>query len=89
MRTCLSAALELQASSLPPRWLHNSRLLHLEGYALYKPDLTKAAIAEARAAGAQVGMQDRLQTLCHDVSGRPARQSWLLQIASRCLSCAL
>ena len=54
MRTCLSAALEMQAECLPSNWLDSARALHLEGYALYKPQLTKAAIAQARARGAMV-----------------------------------
>ena len=64
MRTCLSAALEMQTDSLSPGWLHNARLLHLEGYALYKPELTAAATSQARAAGAQVGSPTEQQHVC-------------------------
>ncbi|KAI8467790.1 MAG: Ribokinase-like protein [Monoraphidium minutum] len=58
MRTCLGAAAELTvAAQLPPGWAAGRpALLHVEGYALYKPALARDAMAAARAAGATVSL---------------------------------
>ena len=55
MRTCLSAAAELQRpEQLPEGWADGAALLHLEGYCLYRPHLAEAAILTARHKGAAV-----------------------------------
>lgn len=56
MRTCLGASATLSAASLPADRLASCSVLHCEGYALFKPDVLKRAIAEAKAAGAQVSL---------------------------------
>ncbi|KAG2440728.1 hypothetical protein HXX76_003585 [Chlamydomonas incerta] len=53
MRTCLGASLELQScAQLPDRWNEGCRLLHAEGYCLYRPKLAREMMSLARAAGA-------------------------------------
>ncbi|DBA91709.1 TPA: hypothetical protein ACH3X1_003306 [Trebouxia sp. C0004] len=55
MRTHLGASSELdKAEQLPEGWTNNCRLLHCEGYCLYKPELTRGAMQAAKAAGAEV-----------------------------------
>ena len=55
MRTHLGASSELEsADQLPKGWTANCRLLHCEGYCLYKPGLTRGAMQAAKAAGAEV-----------------------------------
>ena len=55
MRTHLGAASELEsAEQLPDGWTTNCRLLHCEGYCLFKPELTRGAMQAAKAAGAEV-----------------------------------
>uniref|UniRef100_A0A7S0VBZ2 Carbohydrate kinase PfkB domain-containing protein n=1 Tax=Polytomella parva TaxID=51329 RepID=A0A7S0VBZ2_9CHLO len=67
MRTCLGASLGLRSSSqLPEDWLSASngsmnqlspaQLLHLEGYALYRPQLVQEVIPEAKAKGCLVSI---------------------------------
>ena len=57
MRTCLAAASGLvSVSQLPEAWLQDCRLLHLEGYVLYRPQLAREAMQNARSAGAQVSL---------------------------------
>ena len=56
MRTCLGAATFLTAATLPLAPLERCNLLHCEGYALYKPDMLRAAVGAAKAAGAQVSL---------------------------------
>lgn len=57
MRTCLGASLELQhTSQLPNGWSNNLRLLHCEGYCLYRPQFTKELMAEAKRQGALVSI---------------------------------
>ncbi|KAK9829366.1 hypothetical protein WJX72_005432 [[Myrmecia] bisecta] len=57
MRTCLAAAQELaSADMLPEGWADSCRLLHCEGYTLYRPQLAAEAMRRARQAGAQVSM---------------------------------
>lgn len=57
MRTCLGASLELTAASqLPASWAAGAKLLHCEGYCLYRPQLTQAAMEVARKAGALVSL---------------------------------
>jgi len=56
MRTCLGASASLDASSLPTDRFASCSVLHCEGYALFKPEVLKRAIAEAKAAGAQVSL---------------------------------
>lgn len=55
MRTCLSAAAELQdPNQLPAGWASGSSLLHLEGYSLYRPQVAEAALRAARHKAATV-----------------------------------
>ena len=55
MRTHLGASSELEkADQLPDGWTNNCRLLHCEGYCLYKPDLMRGAMQAAKKAGAEV-----------------------------------
>ena len=55
MRTHLGASSELEkAEQLPDGWTNNCRLLHCEGYCLYKPDLMRGAMQAAKKAGAEV-----------------------------------
>lgn len=55
MRTHLGASSELdKAEQLPDGWTNNCRLLHCEGYCLYKAELTRGAMQAAKAAGAEV-----------------------------------
>ncbi len=55
MRTHLGASSELdKAEQLPEGWTNNCRLLHCEGYCLYKPELARGAMQAAKAAGAEV-----------------------------------
>ncbi|GLC40082.1 hypothetical protein PLESTB_000627100 [Pleodorina starrii] len=57
MRTCLGASLELRSSAqLPAGWADGCRLLHAEGYCLYRPQLTREVMSAARAAGALVSI---------------------------------
>ena len=66
MRTFLGAALELNAPAQLPSLLTDSggsaqplRLLHCEGYCLYRPAVSAAAMRAARAAGATVLSRSR------------------------------
>lgn len=55
MRTHLGASSELvKADQLPNGWTNNCRLLHCEGYCLYKLDLTRGAMQAAKQSGAEV-----------------------------------
>ena len=55
MRTHLGASNELaSADQLPEGWTRNCRLLHCEGYCLYKLDLTRGAMQTAKQSGAEV-----------------------------------
>ena len=55
MRTHLGASSELiKADQLPNGWTNNCRLLHCEGYCLYKLDLTRGAMQAAKHSGAEV-----------------------------------
>ena len=55
MRTHLGASSELEsADQLPEGWTHNCRLLHCEGYCLYKLELTRGAMRAAKQSGAEV-----------------------------------
>ena len=55
MRTHLGASNELEsANQLPAGWTNNCRLLHCEGYCLYKLDLTRGAMQAAKQSGAEV-----------------------------------
>ncbi|MEW5301110.1 MAG: hypothetical protein WDW36_003990 [Sanguina aurantia] len=58
MRTCLGASLELRsASQVASGWISPGlRLLHCEGYNLYRPQLALAMAASAKAVGASVSM---------------------------------
>ncbi|GAX77562.1 hypothetical protein CEUSTIGMA_g5006.t1 [Chlamydomonas eustigma] len=57
MRTCLGASLELkEASQAPHGWSNGLRLLHCEGYCLYRPQLAKDMMQAAKSQGAQVSM---------------------------------
>ncbi|KAG2496791.1 hypothetical protein HYH03_005199 [Edaphochlamys debaryana] len=57
MRTCLGASLELQTASMLPRgWAKGCRLLHAEGYCLYRPQLAREMMCAARATGALVSL---------------------------------
>lgn len=56
MRTCLGASSSLSAHALPSDRLASCSILHCEGYTLFKPAVLKRAIAEAKAAGAQVSL---------------------------------
>lgn len=55
MRTHLGASSELVAADqLPTGWTNNCRLLHCEGYCLYKLGLTRGAMQAAKQSGAEV-----------------------------------
>lgn len=55
MRTHLGASSELESvGQLPEGWTHNCRLLHCEGYCLYKLELTRGAMRAAKQSGAEV-----------------------------------
>ncbi|KXZ43676.1 hypothetical protein GPECTOR_83g288 [Gonium pectorale] len=57
MRTCLGASLELRsAAQLPPAWAAGCRLLHAEGYCLYRPELAREMMVAARRSGAMVSI---------------------------------
>lgn len=55
MRPHLGAAAELMsANQLPQGWAEGCRLLHCEGYCLYRPQLALGAMRAAKDAGAEV-----------------------------------
>lgn len=55
MRPHLGAAAELKsANQLPQGWVDGCRLLHCEGYCLYRPQLAVGAMRAAKDAGAEV-----------------------------------
>ena len=55
MRPHLGAAAELvTAKQLPEGWTQHCRLLHCEGYCLYRPELAFGAMQAAKDAGAEV-----------------------------------
>ena len=55
MRPHLGAAAELtSAKQLPHGWADHCRLLHCEGYCLYRPQLAIGSMQAAKAAGAEV-----------------------------------
>jgi sugar/nucleoside kinase (ribokinase family) len=58
MRTFLGASLHLGASDFPSTqaFRGSPKLLHVEGYTLYRPELAKRAMREARARGALVSL---------------------------------
>ncbi|KAL3150723.1 hypothetical protein ABBQ32_000510 [Trebouxia sp. C0010 RCD-2024] len=57
MRTHLGASSELESvGQLPEGWTHNCRLLHCEGYCLYKLKLTQGAMRAAKQSGAEVSL---------------------------------
>ncbi|EFJ42029.1 hypothetical protein VOLCADRAFT_119562 [Volvox carteri f. nagariensis] len=57
MRTCLGASLELRsAAQLPADWGAGCRLLHAEGYCLYRPQLAREMMSAARQQGALVSI---------------------------------
>lgn len=57
MRTCLGASAHLtSAVQLPQDWCAGARLLHCEGYCLYRAQLAREAMAAAKAAGALVSL---------------------------------
>lgn len=56
MRTCLGAAQKMTAAHLPGQPLGKCRLMHCEGYCLYKPDLAMSAMQQAKAGGAIVSL---------------------------------
>lgn len=57
MRTCLGASAHLTSSTmLPTGWCSGAVLLHCEGYCLYRPQLAREAMSEARKAGALVSI---------------------------------
>uniref|UniRef100_A0A383WAB7 Cilia- and flagella-associated protein 91 n=1 Tax=Tetradesmus obliquus TaxID=3088 RepID=A0A383WAB7_TETOB len=57
MRTCLGASAHLTSSSmLPQGWPAGAALLHCEGYCLYRPQLAREAMREAKQAGALVSI---------------------------------
>ena len=58
MRTHLAAASGLTSiSQLPSEWLEGCKLLHLEGYVLYRPQLAREAMQAARRQGSLVSMK--------------------------------
>lgn len=57
MRTYLGASLRMDAANFPEdEALDGARLLHVEGYTLYRPELAKAAMQAAKARGATVSL---------------------------------
>ena len=57
MRTHLAAASGLASvSQLPSEWLEGCKLLHLEGYVLYRPKLAEEAMQAARKHDSLVGI---------------------------------
>ena len=76
MRTHLGASSELiKADQLPNGWTNNCRLLHCEGYCLYKLDLTRGAMQAAKHSGAEVHTMARnwccmKQPVCADIVTR-------------------
>jgi len=56
MRPFLGAAQELSLEDLPRHLLSGARLLHIEGYALFRPAVARAAAMAAREAGALVSL---------------------------------
>lgn len=57
MRTYLGASLRMGAADFPEEEaLAGARLLHIEGYTLYRPELAKAAMKAAKARGALVSL---------------------------------
>jgi len=57
MRTYLGASLHMEAADFPEEEaLAGARLLHVEGYTLYRPELAKAAMKAAKARGALVSL---------------------------------
>ena len=57
MRTYLGASLRMGAADFPEEEaLEGAKLLHIEGYTLYRPELAKAAMRAAKARGATVSL---------------------------------
>mmetsp|Transcript_12678 Transcript_12678/g.41789 ORF Transcript_12678/g.41789 Transcript_12678/m.41789 type:complete len:410 (-) Transcript_12678:2282-3511(-) len=52
MRVHLGAAVELNASNVPLKCIEGASLVHIEGYALFRPEMVEAALRAGRAAGA-------------------------------------
>lgn len=69
MRTHLGASSELQSvAQLPECWTRDCRLLHCEGYCLYKLELTTGAMRAAKQSGAEVKAIARSQYTCGTVA---------------------
>ncbi len=56
MRTCLGAAANLSAEDLCPADFEGFDHAHVEGFLLFNPDLTRAALQSAQAAGCTVSL---------------------------------
>ena len=56
MRTCLAAAAALDPAAITPEHFRGARVVMLEGYTLFNPDLTRAVAKAAKAAGCQLAL---------------------------------
>ena len=56
MRTCLGAAAMLDPAAVNAEWFADTRVVMLEGYTLFNPDLTRAVAKAAKEAGAELAL---------------------------------
>ena len=89
MRTHLGASSELvKADQLPDGWTNNCRLLHCEGYCLYKLDLTRGAMQAAKQSGAEVYLMATPLTPLQDIGSCMKQSVCAVKVIWRwCVSC--
>lgn len=56
MFTCLGASTELEPDSITPDLFHDSKIVLIEGYLLFNPDLMMACLQSASKAGAMIAL---------------------------------
>jgi sugar/nucleoside kinase (ribokinase family) len=80
MRTYLGASAQTRAEDLPEDVLKKAKVLHMEGYALYKPDVVRRACAIAKENGAMVSIDlasFEVVRNCRDALDEALKSEWI------------
>ena len=80
MRTYLGASAQTRAEDLPVDVLKKAKVLHMEGYALYKPDVVRRACAIAKENGAMVSIDlasFEVVRNCRDALEEALKSGWI------------
>ena len=80
MRTYLGASAQTRAEDLPEDVLKKAKVLHMEGYALYKPDVVRRACAIAKENGAMVSIDlasFEVVRNCRDALDEALKSGWI------------